>query len=134
MAESVKSSTNSNDTAPFLKLSSDRPFTIKKLVFLDDGTYCRSGYSFDILSLQYSSVGKDAKKEIVNSMSRFVFDFPDGLISSGITFRLTAGTESLQSSSCIYDGMKFIFRDSESSIFGENGQQVEVPHLILIGK
>ena len=133
-AESVKSQTNPNDTAPFLKLSSDRPFTIKKLVFLDDGTYCRSGYTFAQLTLQYSSIGKDAEKELANSMWRFVFDFSDGLTSSGITFRLTAGTRGLQSSYCVNEGMKFVLRDSESIIFGENGKQIDVPHMVLIGQ
>ena len=130
-AESIKSPTGSNDTVPFLKFSSDRPFTIKKLVFLYDGSYCQSGYPFTFLSLQNLTQSKDSYKD---SNNKFIFDFPDGLISSSIIFRLSAGTDNQPSSYCVYNGMKFVLRDSESIIFGENGQQIEVPHLILVGK
>ena len=133
-AESVKSPTNTNDTVPFLKLSSDRPFTIKKLVFLDDGSYCQSGYPFVHLNLQYLSQGKDASIVSTDFVGRFIFDYSDGLTISDITFRLSGGTSSKPSSSCIYKGMKFILRDSESIVYGENGKQIDVPHVVLIGK
>ncbi len=132
-AESMKNPTNPNDTNPFLKLSSDRPFTIKKLVFIDDGTYCQSGRSFVQLTLHYLSQWRDAKKD---STGRFTFDYPYGLTLSDVTFRLSGGVGQGDgpSSSCTYEGMKFVLRDSESIIFGENGQRMEVPHVILFGQ
>lgn len=127
--ESTESPTNPNDANPFLKISSNRPIRINKLVFFDDASYCNNGYAYTQLTLQYLLQGKDAERDFNN---RFIFDYSD-LVASDFLFRLTAGVRQVDAltSNCTYEGMNFKFLGSESLVYNESGEKMNLPNVIL---
>jgi len=136
VAESVKSPTNTNDIAPFLRFFSDRQFRIKKLVLVNDDTYCRQlKYPYILLTLSSLSSGSNSMDAKKDPAGHFIFNFSkDGLIASDVFFRLVGGTQEALSSSCVREGMKFTLLNSGSVIYNESGQQINFQDLVLFAE
>lgn len=137
---------------PHINFYSDRPFTVKTLVFLNDDSYCQNG--FIALGLEPQFVGEKAQYGLFSqipkdSTGRFTADLlnarisfsengrvldKNGLHVSGgnALFRLSYGSGPAPlNTNCINEGESFTLLGSDSIIIDENGGRINLSDTVL---